>query len=94
MKFATQRKVMNTAHQIKSYFASFADALRAAWAITKLFFGQSVNLTFAKATGEVRHADAIAVGSLSTLEKGFFRFVETIDGGTQWRSCKLERMIF
>lgn len=84
---------MTIAHTVKSYFDSFSDALKAAWAIAKLFFGRAVNLTFAKETGEVREAKAIALGSIQTLSNGYFRFVEAIEGGTQWRSCKLERMI-
>lgn len=86
---------MTIAHQIKSNFDSFADALRAAWKIAKLFFGKNVELTFAKNSGEVREAKAVALGSLETLTKGYFRFVEMLENeNTQWRSCRLERMIF
>ena len=86
---------MKTAHKIKSHFDTFGQALKAGWIIAKLFLGRAVSLTFAKECGEVRKAAAVAVGSLKTLEKGYFRFVENKDGGgTQWRSCRLERLIF
>lgn len=87
-------KVLKIAHQIKQFFASWSNAVSAAWKIVKLFLGYPVKLTFAKDTGEVREAQAIALGATSTLDKGYFRFVEQIEGGTQWRSCRLERMIF
>lgn len=86
-------KVFIIAHQVKQYFTNFSDALKAAWRIVKLFLGYPIHLTFAKETGEIREADALAIGGLSTLESGFFRFVEAIDGRTQWRSCRLDRMV-
>lgn len=89
-----KKRVMTIAHQIKTQFDTFSDALKAAWKIAKLFAGRSVNLVFAKKDGEVREAKAIALGSIETLAKGYFRFVEQVENGTQWRSCKLERMIF
>lgn len=87
-------KVFTIAHQVKHFFQNFSDALKAAWRIAKLFFGFPVHLAFAKETGDNRAADALAVSSLSTLNDGFFRFVETVADRTQWRSCRLERMIF
>ena len=86
-------KVNKVAHQVRQYFASWGEALKAGWMITKLFLGRAVNLTFVKGSGEVREARAIAIGSLETLKNGFFRFVEQLGEGTQWRSCKLERII-
>lgn len=86
-------KVFTIAHQIKEFFANWSEALCAAWKITKLSFGYTVRLTFAKQTGEIREADAIAVSGLSSLSKGFFRFIEQVGDRTQWRSCRLERMI-
>lgn len=87
-------KVFKIAHQIKSFFSSFSEALKAAWKIGKLFFGISVNITFAKDTGEVREAKAVAVASLGTIEKGYIRFVEMLEtGNTQWRSFRIERLI-
>lgn len=94
MTISIYKRAMNIAHQIKQYFDKFGEALQAAWAIVKLFSGRKVELTFAKSTGEVREAKAIALGSLSTIEKGYFRFVELLeDETTQWRSCRFERMI-
>jgi hypothetical protein len=87
-------KVFKIAHQIKCFFQNFSDALKAAWKIAKLHFGKTVQLTFAKSTGEVREAKAIAMSTTATLVDGYFRFVEQIEGGTQWRSCRLERLIF
>jgi hypothetical protein len=87
-------KVFKIAHQIKSQFENFSKALTAAWKIVKLSLGFAVQLMFAKECGEVREATAIAMSTTSTLEKGYFKFVEQIEGGTQWRACRLERMIF
>lgn len=86
-------KALKIAHQIRHNFANWSNALTAAWKIAKLFLGRPVELTFAKSDGEVREAKAIALGSIETLQKGYFRFVEMIEGETQWRSCRLERMI-
>ena len=87
-------KVFKLAHSIKHFFNSFANALKAAWRIVKMQAGIKTNISFAKEDGEVREAEVIAISSLSTLEKGFVRFVEIVDGVSQWRSFRLERMIF
>lgn len=88
-------EVFKLAHQIKSFFRSFSEALRAAWMMVKAKAGRLVRFTFAKETGEVREADAIGGGSLDTCTKGFFRFVEkTAEGAEQWRSFRIERLIF
>ena len=89
------KKVMNLAHAIKVWFTDFGKALTAAWRLIKLQMGIPVQLKFAKAGGEVREANAVAISTLSTIDKGFIRFVEMLDTGrTQWRSLRLERMIF
>lgn len=89
-----KKQVMTIAHQIKGLFNSFAEALKAAWIIVKLNMGFSVRIAFAKDTGEIREALAIATGSLSTIEKGYIRFVEQVsEGRTQWRSFKIGRII-
>lgn len=86
---------MTIAHTIKNLFKSFSDALKAAWIIIKLHLGKSIEITFAKDTGELRTARAIAIGSLSTIEKGYIRFVEMIEEErTQWRSFRVERLVF
>lgn len=92
MKLAS--KALTIAHQIKDQFTNWSEAVTAAWKLAKLFLGRAVTITFAKSSGEVREAKAVAIGSLKTLENGFFRFVEMVEGGTQWRSCRLQRMIF
>ena len=87
-------KVFKLAHLIKGLFQSFSQALKAAWKITKLSLGKKQRIVFAKEGGEVRTADAIACASLSTVEKGFVRFLEQITPDqTQWRSFRIERMI-
>lgn len=88
-------KALSLAHSIKLFFTSWSDAVTAAWKIVKMQAGIATPVTFAKSEGEVREATVIAIGSLSTLDKGFVRFVENTDnGGTQWRSFRLDRMIF
>lgn len=89
-----QKRVMSMAHKIKGRFQTFSESLKAAWIIVKLSLGYYVNLTFAKDTGEIRKAQGIAMGSLSTIEKGFVRFLELLDEDrTQWRSFRIERLI-
>lgn len=87
-------KVFRLAHSIKSNFENWSQALTAAWKIVKASLGYQVKVTFAKSTGELREANIIALGTLSTLEKGFCRFVEMVDGKSQWRSFRLDRMVF
>lgn len=87
-------KVMTIAHQIKGQFKSWSKALKAAWKIAKMYFGQRIIIEFAKSSGEVRTAEVLAIGSLSTIKKGFVRFVEeTAHGTTQWRSFRIEKLI-
>lgn len=87
-------RVFKIAHQIKENFATWSDALKAAWKIIKIAMGYEVAIKYAKATGEVRPAIAQGIGDLETLQRGFFRYRELIDGVMGWRSCRLERMIF
>ena len=87
-------QVFKIAHEIKSQFDNFSQALKAAWRIAKLKFGIKTNIEFAKADGEVRKATALNIGSLSSLKDGLVRFLELrADGITQWRCFRLERMI-
>ncbi len=86
---------MTIAHKIKRLFTTFSDALKAAWMIVKLYLGKATKITFAKDTGELRTAKAIAIGTLSTIEKGYLRFIEMIgEGQTQWRSFRIGRLVF
>lgn len=95
MKMYNRSKIFTLAHQIKRQFDTFSSALKAAWRIIKMKMGESISITFAKSTGELRTAQAVAVGSLSTIEKGFVRFVEQVsEDKTQWRSFRLERLVF
>lgn len=95
MKNSIYSRAFQIAHQVKSFFNSFSEALKVGWMLAKLFLGRAVTFSFAKKnTAEVRTANAIALGSLETIKKGYFRFVETIESGTQWRSAKIERLIF
>jgi len=89
-----KRNVFKIAHQIKGNFATWSDALKAAWKLIKIATGYEVAITYAKATGELREAIAQGIGKLDTLVKGFFRYQEIIEGEMQWRSCRLERMVF
>ena len=93
-RYAIHSKAFKLANQVKEYFTSWSDALRCGWALAKLALGRAIELTFVKSSGEVRTARALNVGSLSTIEKGFVRFVEQLNNGnTQWRSFKLERLV-
>jgi hypothetical protein len=56
--------------------------------------GYPTEISFAKSTGEIRTAKVVAIGSLSTIERGFIRFVEIVEGISQWRSFRIEKMIF
>jgi len=95
MKQKIQSQAMTFAHQIKEQFPTFADALRAGWVLAKLQREQQVQITFAKQTGEIREAKAVGMGSVDTLVKGYVRFVELLENAeTQWRSFRLERLVF
>lgn len=87
------------AYQVKEYFTSWSDALRAGWILAKLFLGRKVEFTFNrvdKKTGEIteRKAVALTIGSIKTIEKGFIKFVEEIATGVQWRSFRFENLVF
>ena len=94
MKKSIKSNALSIAHKVKEYFTNWSDAVRASWKIAKLFAGFTVDIAFAKSTGELREATCIAMGSIETLKKGYFRFIEQVGEKTQWRSCKLERMVF
>lgn len=89
------KKAFQLAHLFKSLFSTFSDALKAAWKIAKLTFGRSQEITFAKkSTGEIRKANALAIGGLSTIKDGYIRFVEKVsEEQTQWRSFRIDHMI-
>lgn len=87
------------AHQVKTFFDSWSKALRAGWLIAKLFFGRTVDFVFNKVdkkTGEVteRPATGIAIGSIKTIKDGYVRFLEQVESRTQWRSFRIENLIF
>lgn len=85
--------VFQIAHIIKARCKyDFSQALRTAWVIAKMHFGQTVEFAFRKVDGELRYA----VGTdctLYTLDKGYVCFKEVLsDGSTQWRSFKVGRL--
>lgn len=87
-------KLFKLAHKIKNLFENFSKALKAAWKIMKISMGIPTRIVFANSDGEERKALAINMGSFSTIEKGFVRFVEQLENGlTQWRSFRIERLI-
>ena len=89
------QKAFQLAHIFKYYFSTFSDALKAAWKIAKLAAGRTQQRSFVKkSTGEVREAQALALGGLSTIKDGFIRFVEKVsENQTQWRSFRIDHMI-
>ena len=94
-----RRKVISLASDIRSQVTSWSEAMQAAWKITKMFFGMKVSFLFNKVnkkTGEVieRPAVGIAVGSLNSIKKGFVRFLEQVGERTQYRSFRIENLIF
>ena len=72
---------------------SFSEALKKAWIIMKIKLAGNVAITFAKETGELRAAKALSVGSLDTLNRGFVRYIENIDGKESWRSFRIDRLM-
>ena len=90
----SKSKVMKTAWAIfKSGFAvSFGQALRKAWVLIKITLGNGIKISYAKETGELREAVALQLGGLSTITKGFIRYMENINGSNQWRSFRIERL--
>jgi len=59
------------------------------WVIFKISLGKGLKIVYAKETGELSEALALQVGGLSTIEKGYVRYLEQIKGATQWRSFKI-----
>lgn len=86
---------LKIAHQLRRFFSNWSQAVKAGWILAKLNLGYSQEIKFAKKeTGELREAKAIAVSSLSsTVQKGFVRFLEQVEGRTQWRSFRVENLI-
>lgn len=88
-------KALKIAHQANKIISDWGTAQWIGWMLAKLQSGLSLDIEFAKSTGELRKAKAIAVGSLSTVKDGFVRFVEYVsEEQTKWRSFRLERLIF
>ena len=88
-------KVFTLAHQIKNLFVTFSDALKAAWRIIKIKMEIPVEIAFRKKdSDEVREAKAVGLGSLQTVEKGYLRFIEETEQGTQWRAFRIANLIF
>ncbi len=89
-------KAIKLASKIKQWFSSWSEALKAGWLLVKLQSGYCLNIQFANKDAEVRKAKVVAISSITTgIEKGFIRFVEMVsDNRTQWRSFRLERLIF
>lgn len=78
-----------------SIFTNIKDALRAAWKIMKIAAGIPTKIRYTKVeTGEVRDAVALQVGSLSTIESGYIRYMEEINNVFQWRSFRINTIIF
>ncbi len=95
-KSKIQAKVFRTAWQIlKGGFSfSLSDALKKAWTIVKISLGNVTQIVFAKEeTGEIREATAVLTGSLDTIQNGFVRFVEMVDGVAQWRSFRITNLL-
>ncbi|MBK8391350.1 MAG: hypothetical protein IPL23_19545 [Saprospiraceae bacterium] len=72
---------------------SFSIALKKAWIIMRIKLQGEITISFAKETGELRNALAISVGKLDTIEKGFVRYMENIEGQETWRSFRIERLL-
>jgi len=92
---AQKSKVFKTAWQIlkAGHAVNFSESLKKAWKICKISFGIFTNINFVKdETGELRNAQAVALGSMSTIESGFIRFVEIVNGVSQWRSFKISNL--
>ncbi len=88
-------KVFRTAWQIlrSGNASSFKDALKKSWTICKISYGINTTINFVKeGTGELRTANAIQIGSMDTINKGFIRFVELINGVGQWRSFRIQNL--
>lgn len=93
MQNSIQSQVMSIAHEIKSFFSTFGQALKAAWKIVKLHLGIETIFAFENKEGDRREADIVSLGSLKTIEKGFIRFTEMGLDGIQWRSFRINRLL-
>ena len=88
-------QVFSVAHSIKSNFNSFSEALKASWRIIKMNCNWSVEFTFLKKNGELRRAIGTATGKLETIKKGYVRFREQKEDGSEtWKSFRVANLIF
>lgn len=100
MKNSNKIKLFKMAHAIKSNFESFADALRHAWKVIKLYIRmkkENVNFTFRKVDGSLRKA----VGTLNVSYERktdkpspFNVFIYWDVEADGFRSAKVENLIF
>lgn len=100
-----RQRVIETAKSLKEILKPiygstwWKQGLEAAWKITKMFFGMKVSFVFNKVdkkTGEVteRPATGVAMGSIKTIKDGYVKFLEQVGDRTQWRSFKIENLLF
>lgn len=99
MKMKLHSTVFKIAHQIKAQFKNWSEAVKTAWKLAKITLGRVTDFTFLKVdekTGEAveRPASPVGFGNLETIKKGFVRFKERIENGTeQWRAFKIKHLI-
>lgn len=72
---------------LRTQFTSFSVALKAAWKIIK-----DGTITFVKESGEIRTATIEKITMLDKA-KGFAKFIEKTEDGTQYRSFRFERVV-
>lgn len=99
-------RLMSIAHAIKGQFATFAEALRHAWRVVRLYRNltkQTVSFRFRKVSGEIREAVGTLRADMLPESKGtgcavnfgvLVYFDLSVEGGGAWRSAKVEKLIF
>lgn len=95
-----KRRLMHIAHEIKSNYSNFAEALKAAWRIIKLRLSLKsgvVAFSFKKVDGSIRKAIGTLKNTPATLgvkatNYAVFTYFDVEANG--WRSAKLSNLIF
>lgn len=87
-------KVLTTAWEIfkLGFQNTFAKALKLAWKLIKMNYGIPQQITYAKESGELREAKVLQISTLSTIDRGFIKYVEEINGAYLWRSFRIDRI--
>lgn len=91
-----RKTIFTTAWQMlrAGFAATLSEALRRAWAIIKMTTGKPLNITYEMVHGGIRRATVLHVTDISTVSKGYLRYLEDIGGGViVWRTFRITNLV-